>query len=100
MEDSPEVLPEPANLRFLRRLITGLTATMIIGLLAIFTLIVITFSRTTGTQALTDIALPAGVTATAYTRGSNWYAVVTDDSQILIYNMDQTLRQTIQIANE
>lgn len=101
MQDSPEVLPEPANLRFLRRLVTGLTATMIIGLVAIFVLIVMTFSRASNIQTLTDIKLPAGVTATSYTKGSDWYAIVTTDDQILIYNADdQTLRQTIKIDNE
>jgi hypothetical protein len=101
MQDSPEILPEPANLRFLRRLVTALTFTMIIGLVAIFTIIVMQFSKTIDVSGISSIELPEGVTASTYTKGSDWYAIVTTTDQILIYNTsDQSLRQTIQIANE
>ena len=39
-------LPEPANLQFLRKLVTILTATMILGMIAIFTLLVIRLQPT------------------------------------------------------
>ncbi len=47
--------------------------------------------------ALPDsIDLPDGTRAMAFTQGSDWFAVVTDDDTILIYNRtDGALRQTI-----
>ncbi|MEO0915889.1 MAG: DUF6476 family protein [Pseudomonadota bacterium] len=88
---------EPANLRFLRRLVTVLTATMILGVLAVIVLLVIRLNQTP--MALPDaVALPDGTTPTAFTRGSDWMAVTTDD-RILIYGLDGTLRQTVLIED-
>jgi hypothetical protein len=95
--DDPKPV-EPANLRFLRRLVTTLTATMIVGLLVIIALLVIRFSSR-GVALPDQITLPAGVSASAFTKGDGWYAVVSDANQILIF--DQTsgkLRQTIDIV--
>lgn len=68
---------------------------MIGGLLVIVALFVIRFSSTA--PALPDnITLPDGTRAEAFTIGKGWYAVVTADDQILIF--DRTtgkLRQTI-----
>ncbi len=95
--ENPEDLPEPANLRFLRRLVTLLTAVMIAGLVAILSLIVIRF--TNARAPLPDeITLPPGAKATAFTQGPDWYAVVTADDEILIFNReDHQLRQTIAV---
>lgn len=86
---------EPANIRFLRRLVTVLTATMILGLLVLITLIVIRLQAPS--IILPDqVSLPEGVTATAYTQGQGWFAVVTDDERILIYDgQSGALRQEI-----
>ena len=47
-----------------------------------------------------EIALPAGATASAITRGADFLAVVTTDGRILIYALDgQTLRQEIRVAS-
>jgi hypothetical protein len=88
---------EPPNIKFLRRLVTGLTATMIFGLLVVIGLLVIRFSSTA--PVLPDvIALPAGAKAQAFTQGRNWYAVVTQDNQILIFDrMTGDLRQTVDV---
>ncbi|MBE9636538.1 DUF6476 family protein [Salipiger mangrovisoli] len=99
--EDPELLPEPANLRFLRRLVTVLTAVMIAGLVAIVSLIVIRFTAATRAPVPlpSEITLPAGATASAFTQGGDWYAVVTTDNRILIYDRKtQQLRQTIAIA--
>ncbi len=99
--EDPEILPEPANLRFLRRLVTVLTAVMIAGLVAIVSLIVIRFTAATSAPApLPDeITLPSGARATAFTQGGDWYAVVTDEDQILIFDRKSgDLRQTIDIT--
>jgi len=45
-----------------------------------------------------EITLPDGATATAFTQGSDWYAIVTDTNQILIYDrLTGALRQTVVI---
>ncbi|GLQ34663.1 hypothetical protein GCM10007939_09460 [Amylibacter marinus] len=98
MNDTLETPVEPANLRFLRRLVTLLLIVMILGFITLIALFVMRFSAETERKPLTSITLPAGVTASAYTRGGDWYAIVTADNQILIYNQsDQSLRQSIQI---
>ncbi len=93
-------LPEPGNLRFLRLLVTILTGTMIAGLLAIISLLVIRFP--TATPALPDvITLPDGTRAQAFTATAGWYAVVTTDDRILIYDRSSgTLRQEITVLNQ
>lgn len=81
----------------MRRLVTVLTATMILGVLAVIVLLVIRLNQTP--MALPDaVALPDGTTPTAFTRGSDWMAVTTDD-RILIYGLDGTLRQTVRIED-
>lgn len=97
--DTPESenLPEPPNLRFLRVLVTVLTAVMIAGIVMILGLI---WHRYNNARAPLPevITLPGGTVATAYTQGPDWYAVVTDDDQILIFDRaTSALRQTIQI---
>ncbi|WP_069299570.1 DUF6476 family protein [Neptunicoccus sediminis] len=100
MDQNDSQIEEPANLRFLRRLVTILTATMILGLLAIFAVLVMRFS-TDSRPALPDsIALPDGTKATAFTQAGDWYAIVTAQDTILIY--DRTtgdLRQTVRIES-
>ncbi|MBD3662543.1 DUF6476 family protein [Sulfitobacter aestuariivivens] len=88
---------EPANLRFLRRLVTVLTAVMICGLLVIIGLFV-TRLGPTQTVMPPNITLPDGTKASAYTVGSDWYAIVTTDDTILIYDRASgAVRQTITI---
>ena len=88
---------EPANLKFLRRLVTVLTATMIGGVLLIIGLIVIRFYDVP--PPLPDsITLPNGARALTFTQGPDWYAVVTSDDQILIFDrVTGRLQQTIAI---
>lgn len=102
MSDPSDPVEEPANLRFLRRLVTVLTAVMIGGLLVVVTLLVIRFSsdRKPDVIALPDrITLPDGTSAQAFTMSSNWYAVVTQNDQILIFDRESgALRQTIDLT--
>lgn len=97
--DTPEneTLPEPPQLRFLRLLVTVLTGVMIAGIVLILALI---WHRYSNARAPLPevITLPAGQTATAYTQGSDWYAVVTEGDVILIFDRASgKLRQEIQI---
>jgi len=64
--------PEPPKLRFLRRMVVALTATLMVGVLAIAASIVITVSRDRapaplagGADLAASIALPAGETLVA-----------------------------------
>ncbi|MVO16272.1 DUF6476 family protein [Parasedimentitalea huanghaiensis] len=92
----PEI-QEPPQLKFLRRLVTTLTAVMIGGLVVVISLLVIRLSDK-GVTLPENITLPDGTTPTAVTFGNGWIAVVSNDNRILI--MDATsgeLRQTIDI---
>jgi len=92
---------EPANLKFLRRLVTVLTGTMIFGVVVIIGLLVMRINAKPAAVAMAlpdSITLPDGTTASAYTQGLGWYAVVTTGDEILIFDQDSgALRQTIQI---
>ena len=84
-------------IRYLRLLVTILTGTMIAGLLVIIFLFVTRFSAS-GPDLPDTITLPDGASAAAFTQGRDWYAVVTDDDRILIYDRDTgALRQAITI---
>lgn len=65
--EEEEDLPEPPKLRFLRRMVVALTATLMVGVLAIAAAIVITVSREpapaaffAGGDLAAEITLPAG----------------------------------------
>ena len=106
MNDALPEPEEPANLKFLRRLVTILTGTMIVGVVVIIGLLVMRINGkpapvSTGPELPASIALPEGAQATAFTMGKGWYAVVTDGDEILIYDADSgTLRQRIGISNQ
>ena len=88
---------EPANLRFLRRLVTVLTAVMICGVLVVIGLLVTRLNRDSPILPK-EIAVPDGAKATAFTQGPDWYAVVTDHNEILVFDrLTGKLRQTVQI---
>ncbi len=96
---------EPKLVRQLRLLVTGLTITMIVGLVVIVTLLFFAFQNILNKDdaiSATNVTLPDGQTAQAVTFGSGWIAVVTSDSdgqdRVLILDPDgQTLRQSIDI---
>lgn len=72
-------------MRFLRVLVTVLTAVMIVGMIAIVALL---WTRYNDQPAPVPeaITLPDGTSAVAFTQGDTWYAIVTDDDHILIYD--------------
>jgi len=90
---------EPTNLRFLRRLVTVLTVIMIVGVLTVIMLLVIRLNSDSSSLRLPDrITLPNGTTATAFTVGTDWYGVVTQNDEILIYDRATgALRQIVQL---
>ena len=97
--ENPELEPgaEPANLRLLRRLVTGLTVVMVAGVLTIVVLLVMRF-RATPPLLPPEITLPDGASVTAFTQGDTWFAVVTDSNRILVFDrVTGALRQTVTI---
>ncbi|NOX40026.1 MAG: hypothetical protein GXP05_05800 [Alphaproteobacteria bacterium] len=86
-------------------LVTVLTASMILGLLTIVVLIVIRVPNVISTSVdpvplPASITLPDGSEADSFTQGSDWYAVVTKEGVILIFNRDDgSLRQSIKIKS-
>lgn len=77
---------------------TVLTATMIGGLFIIIVLFVIRFSDRPMILP-ENLVLPSNATAIAFTQGPDWYAIVTDQDQILIYDRASgAVRQTVDIT--
>ena len=74
---------------------------MIIGLLTIVALLVIRFTYPSQSVAIpASISLPDGTSAIAYTQGPGWYAVVTSEDEILIFDgTTLELRQRIEITH-
>lgn len=90
---------DPLNLRVLRILVTVLTVVMIVGLIAVVITFVTRFPGTGSVSLPDQVVLPEGVGASAVTLGQGWYAVVTDDDRILIFDRDSgELRQTVEIS--
>ena len=93
-----------AGLTLLRRLVTGLLVVMICGFLVLIGLLVTRFPdmNALSTPAISfdlpkTITLPEGVSPTAFTRGDDWVAIVTDDA-IMIYDAETgALRQTVML---
>ena len=85
MDDSEQPVAEPANLRFLRQLVTVLTAVMIGGVVIVIALLVMRLSQDP-VQWPDEIALPEGAKARAVTRGDGWIGIVTMDGRLLIYD--------------
>lgn len=94
------------TLRFLRLLVLVLTATMIVGMVVLVVLFLTRFpkagpaSTTNAGFVLPDtLELPEGATVQAVTQGRDWWAVVTGDDRILIFDAETgALRQTLAIA--
>ncbi|MEM7732632.1 MAG: DUF6476 family protein [Pseudomonadota bacterium] len=103
MADSPQSNSQsspvdPGTVKYLRWLVTILTATMVLGFIVIVVLFVIRFSDAFGPELPEVITLPDGSQPLAFTQGAGWYAVVTKEDQILIYDRETgDLRQTLQI---
>jgi hypothetical protein len=102
METTPAPGGLPPSLRFLKFLVIVLTLTMIIGVISIVAVVVTRMPKAIqGLPKMPEtIALPDGTRATAFTQGPDWYAVVTDGNEILIFDReDGSLRQKVTIED-
>jgi len=82
-DDTPKL---PADLRFLKLLVTTLAAVMIVGLLAIIGLLVTRLGAPAPLPALpASVILPQGAQAAAVTFARTWLVVVTEDGTVLLY---------------
>ncbi|MDR9394516.1 DUF6476 family protein [Roseovarius sp. SYSU LYC5161] len=99
MDNDPAPTPvDPGMVKYLRLLVTILTGTMILGFIVIVAVFVTKFPGDAGPALPDRITLPDGTAPAAFTRGDDWYAVVTDDDRILIFDgATGTLRQSIDI---
>jgi len=78
---------DAAALRFLRRLVTILTATMILGVLAVVVLLVIRLNQPgVSVTVPAQMALPEGTRVIAVTQTANNILVVTEDETLLIFD--------------
>ncbi len=86
----------PRNLRLLQRLVTLLTLSMIIGILTIAALLAFKL-RSENINFPQTLILPDGTKPKAFTKTKDWYSVITDTNEILIYKNDGTLIQSIAV---
>ncbi|MCE0505260.1 DUF6476 family protein [Roseivivax sp. GX 12232] len=95
--DDPSETPEPdlLQIRFIKRLVTVLTATMIAGVLVIIVLLVIRLREPLPLALPEDLALPEGAVAEAVTTSRERVLVVTEDGRLLVFARDGSLSQTI-----
>jgi len=72
-----------------------LTTVMIVGVVVVIGLLVTRLTR--DAPVLPEaIVLPEGAKAVAFTQAADWYAVVTDADEILVFDrMTGALRQTV-----
>ena len=93
--------PDRKTLRYLKALVTILTVTMVLGFLTIVALFVMRFAEMGRVELPDTIRLPDGSEAAAFTRGDDWFAVVTKDDEILVYSrVTGNLMQRIRIEAE
>ena len=86
-------------MRFLRILVTTLTVTTVLGLIILISVIVMRVRQGPTLPLPSEIALPAGTTATAVTHGGDWLGVVTTDGRFLVFDPDgRTLLQELEIT--
>jgi len=88
----------PQNLRFLQRLVTILTVSMIAGILIIAALLAFKL-RSENLFFPEKLTLPDGTKPIAFTQTKDWYAIISDTNEVLIYKNDGTLINSITVQD-
>lgn len=84
------------ELRWLRTLVTGLTAVMALGMIAIVALLWVRLGQPVLPALPDQITLPDGAQPEAVTFARNWIVVVTDTGEVLLYDRAGALRDRVQ----
>lgn len=86
----------PADLRFLKALVTVLTAVMILG---VITIVAVLVTRLPGAavDAPEALAIPPGTTIVAVTRAPSFFLVTTDDDRLLVFDVDGSFRREVSL---
>ena len=71
---------------------------MIAGVLVIIALLVIRLNED-GVSLPSSVTLPDGSAPIAFTQTKDWYAVVTEDNRILIFDLNGVLKETLIVSN-
>ena len=88
----------PQNLRFLQRLVTLLTVSMIAGILIIAALLAFKL-RSENINFPQTLTLPDGTKPIAFTQTKDWYSIITEANEILVYKNDGTLIRSITVQD-
>ena len=86
MDGDDDFQTDDRNVVFLRRLVTVLTGTMILGVLTVVILLVIRLQTPPPPSVPDGLTLPEGATAQAVNFGTDWVAIVTVDQRILVFD--------------
>lgn len=97
MDEAPQALP--ASLVWLKGLVIVLMVTMILGVIAVVALLVTRMPDANALPLPETIELPEGAKAQAVTVGPDWFAVVTTEGRILVYDrLSGVLRQEVEVT--
>ncbi|MBF9034675.1 hypothetical protein HKCCE2091_10520 [Rhodobacterales bacterium HKCCE2091] len=91
MDDSPDDAPAlPPDLRFLKGLVTVLTAVMILGVITVAALLVIRLNDDPPPMVISpgDYAVPDGVAVTGYSIADGHVILTGDDGVIRVYDAE------------
>lgn len=99
IKDPSQDIELPPSLRFLQKLVTVLTVTMIGGVLIIIALLVIRLNDD-AVSLPASVTLPNGTIPVAFTQTKDWYAVVTEDNRILIFDLNGELAKTLDVTTQ
>jgi hypothetical protein len=91
--DAAEAVPE---LRFLKRLVTGLAVVMGLGVIALVGLLWLRLGQPVLPDLPATISLPEDARAEAVTFARDWIVVVTQTGEVLLYDRMGALRDRVQ----
>lgn len=96
MDEAPLPEAQAGLIKYLKTLVTALTVTMIVGLIALISVVVMRINQAQPFAMPDALELPEGVSASAITFAPGRVIVVTQDQQILVMEEDlKTIRQRI-----
>ena len=91
--ETAKAVPE---LRFLKRLVSGLALVMGFGMIALVALLWLRLGQPVLPELPANINLPEGALPDAVTFARDWIVVVTDAGEVLLYDRSGSLRDKIQ----